>query len=312
MYSKHHKSGLNKTQLSQIDGLDMWSCISEADKCSRTELVYNIDDIADYGAIRVNDWKYIYGSTNNGRADRWFGNSGKSDKYVYDIEAVLSSKVATSLAGVITQRQIKEKGVNLYINLLNEKTLLRLRQESTIKCAEVNEKFQSSLYQCDLLQSPCLFNISNDPCEQINLLQDKSVEVTKLVQKLVTYRKTIVKARNAPRDPKANPINWKNTWINWKDYENIETKKQIINYPSIPAVGLLGATVVTILFIVTTLIILKLKKSKICKGGRNNNCWFGNFEERDEEIIPNRKGSFFESRELQSQVYLKQNIRTVY
>ncbi|KAL3843148.1 hypothetical protein ACJMK2_021100 [Sinanodonta woodiana] len=53
-----------------IDGMDMWSTISENTTSPRTEFVYNIDEIKKNAAIRVGDYKLIEGSA--GAFNGWY------------------------------------------------------------------------------------------------------------------------------------------------------------------------------------------------------------------------------------------------
>lgn len=315
---KFYFLGLDKTQLSTIDGMDMWNCISENTKSPRTELIYNIDDIVGYGALRIGDLKYMYGSTNGGKADKWFGNSGKSDMYIYDSKAVLSSKVANALARVITYRQIKEKYKKISIlknkmfivSPINKGTISRLRQEATIKCSEVIHIQRLQFNECDLARAPCLFNITQDPCERINLAEQKSLEVMHFKQTIEKYRKSAVKPRNIPQDPSADPIKWNNTWTNWKDYENKIKEKIVINNLSPLAIGLLISAVVVVLFVITTLISLNTKQLQMCEKNNNNSCVFGNSNEYPIVNIIKNKNGLFENKEMHTKVLLKEELRT--
>lgn len=71
-------------------------------------MLYNIDDIDNYAAIRRGDFKYVLGTTDNGKEDQWYGDKGEGD-YHYSEEDVLMSHTATALAGLVTERQIAEK-----------------------------------------------------------------------------------------------------------------------------------------------------------------------------------------------------------
>lgn len=86
----------------------MWEALSKNLTSPRTEMLYNIDEIDNYGAIRRGDFKYILGTTNKGMADGWYGDSGEEEFYYSDDE-VLSSQTASAFAGFVTDMQIAEK-----------------------------------------------------------------------------------------------------------------------------------------------------------------------------------------------------------
>ncbi|KAF5285022.1 hypothetical protein FQR65_LT02334 [Abscondita terminalis] len=132
-------SGLNFSELGKIDGLDMWSTISENSDSPRTEFVYNIDEISDYAAVRKGDWKYVYGTTSNGAYDSWYGLENRETHYHYDQNAILTSETGSALTGIITSFQIKEKQKNQKIKnfqnkLLSNSSIASLRKSATIEC----------------------------------------------------------------------------------------------------------------------------------------------------------------------------------
>jgi hypothetical protein len=54
--------GLNVRELGKIDGIDMWTTLSENLPSPRLEILHNIDPIEDYAALRRGDWKYVTGT----------------------------------------------------------------------------------------------------------------------------------------------------------------------------------------------------------------------------------------------------------
>ncbi|KAJ8946527.1 hypothetical protein NQ318_004663 [Aromia moschata] len=309
---------LDKKELPEIDGMDMWEAISDGSPSPRTELLYNIDDIYNYAAIRKGDWKYTFGSTNGGKADKWFENPGDNSLYKYDLESILSSKVASALAGVITYEQINEKNENIRhhreanftVNLIDERIIEKLRNDATIKCQEVNLQELPDDSKCDLLVSPCLFNIIADPCEKINLASQKPEKVAELQEAIEEYKKTALPPRNVPRDPNADPARYNNTWMNWQDYEYVAKEKVAFNSLSPLAVGLLAAAGIMVFAIVTLLILLNRKGT--VKRNRKHGRPVSLIDDAEDpviEIMP--KNSLFEDRELQVRTCIKDEIRRV-
>jgi hypothetical protein len=54
--------GLDVRELGKIDGIDMWTTLSENLPSPRIEILHNIDPIEDYAALRRGDWKYVTGT----------------------------------------------------------------------------------------------------------------------------------------------------------------------------------------------------------------------------------------------------------
>lgn len=310
-------AGLNKSELpTNLDGIDMWSTISEGAKSTRTEVLYNIDHIWNYAAIRQGDWKYLYGSPSKGKQDEWYGNAGKNDVYEYDIDSVLHSPAGNALAGIITFQQIKEKNFNrqhnkednFTVNLLDEEIVLNLRDSAQVKCNQVNQEDQPEDTKCDPMVSPCLFNLKEDPCEMVNLANKRPVVVMNLEQALLRYNKTAIPIRNVGRDPNADPAKWNNTWTNWQDCEYVVKQKIFFNILSPLQIGLVAAACLIIFVIVVILFIISCKKAP--KRSRCNSVYEETVQDHKIEMLP-KSSSLFEEKELHSRPNLKEEFRTL-
>lgn len=270
----------------------MWPTISKDTETPRMEMVYNIDDIYNYAAVRKGDWKYITGTSTS--QNLWYGNSGKNTSYKYDILSILKSETATTLAGLLTYKQIAEKtsDSNDTIQLLEAETILRLRRHAEIKCPPVNV---TESQKCKPLESPCVFNIKEDPCERINLAQDQPDVLTNLQRLVEKYRKTAVKPRNIPRDPDADPALHNNTWTNWRDWE--EVHKQRISEKSLSplAIGLISAACFAVILAIIILVGVKVKR--LPKSTRSFSLSDDSVDPATIEMAP--KVQMFEDRELQ-------------
>lgn len=67
---------------------------------------------------------------------------------------------------------------------------------------------------------PCLFDISNDPCERNNLAKKYPSVLRDMLNRLETYKP--VPALSPMSSAEANPKYWNNTWTNWLDYTSKE------------------------------------------------------------------------------------------
>lgn len=302
-------AGLNKTELPKMDGIDMWESISEGTESPRTELLHNIDDIYNYGALRLGNWKYLYGSTTKGKNDAWYGSSGRDSHYSYDDDAVLTSQVGSTLAGLTTYQQIKEKNEgasNFTHKLLDFETIQILRDSAEVKCPKVNYEELPESKRCNPMESPCLFNIREDPCEQINLASDRPMIVLNMERALTRFKQTALPIINVPRDPNADPAKWNNTWVNWQDYEDVKKQKIFFNTLSPLAIGLISAACVAF---VVVIIILATISVKTAKDKKKSTSFFEDQVECMTEMTP--KTQIFEDREVQNRDCIRNAFRTM-
>ncbi|XP_067209079.1 arylsulfatase B-like isoform X2 [Linepithema humile] len=194
-------AGGDPSNLTSIDGMDLWNALSEDTESPRTNVLHNIDDIYGVSAITVGDWKLIQGSTYNGIWDGWYGPSGR--EWVYDVSGVISSAAGRAVASV---------GLGVTAEVVR-----MLRENAQIKCPPRND----SLPMCKPLQEPCLFNVFQDPCEDNNLVKQFPTIVKKLQDELKKFNSTAILPGNLPWDSKANPNLWDHTWNNFGDYINV-------------------------------------------------------------------------------------------
>ncbi|XP_032687353.1 arylsulfatase B-like [Odontomachus brunneus] len=203
--------GVNKEEIGEIDGFDMWPTIAFDEISPREEMVINIDSISKYEAIRLGKYKYVRGQTTS--SSEWLGESRKNSteqQPQYLPETVLYSKAGVAIAEVTA-------GDNNAI--LTSQKILELRQEAKVYC-NVTE---AEKIQCHAWSTPCLFDLERDPCEMINIIEQKPSVAEGLQQALDRHKLTMVPPNNKFFiDPRANPHKWNNTWDCWLDH-NPET-----------------------------------------------------------------------------------------
>ncbi|XP_076252531.1 arylsulfatase B-like [Rhynchophorus ferrugineus] len=303
-------AGLGTSELpSSLDGRDQWKAISEGSESPRTEILHNIDDIDKYGAIRQGEWKYLYGSASKGRMDSWYGNNGKDPLYNYDEGIVLQSQAGSAISGLITYQQIKEKNslhdhhqkMNFSVNLLDAEDIIRLRQDATVKC---NVSKAQKKAECKPMESPCLFNIKDDPCETVNLIAEHPKIAARLQEELLNYKKSTRPPINIPRDPKADPSRFNGTWTNWLDYD-VTQEKISFNALSHLAVGLISGACVAVVVIVLVLLTITCRKTP-------KRSMLGLYEEAEMcTELETKSDNTFEERERQMRASLRSEIRDV-
>ncbi|XP_026667849.1 arylsulfatase B-like [Ceratina calcarata] len=215
-------------RLGNIDGFDMWPTLVSDEVSQRSDIVYNIDDIVPYAAIRRGDFKYVTGQTDTGSA--WLGATGGPSEGIspkYDPEKILSSKAGVAISDTITGKQMTGLKAsrnmenmndavlksNISENVLSVDQVLELRKMAEIKC-NVREEDR---IPCDPLRAACLFNLEKDPCEMVNLADRRPVILAILGKILWKYRLTVIPPSNRNGDPRANPALWNNTWTSWDE-----------------------------------------------------------------------------------------------
>ncbi|XP_051172962.1 arylsulfatase B-like isoform X2 [Leptopilina boulardi] len=234
-------AGFDSRNLGTIDGIDLWSTIIAEKNNPRSEILINIDEIANYAAIRRGDFKYVIGSTKNG--ELWYGETGRQENQetegclpIYNPQEILMSKAGVAISGIITSKQIQRMRIvrenkssppswKSKIQILAPSEIIRLRGDAEIIC---NIRKEDEV-TCNPIEAPCLFNIKEDPCERINLAKLRPVILKTLEDALLKYKVTAMPASNLENDRKANPIYWNNTWTNWMDDNpmNESTKKVV-------------------------------------------------------------------------------------
>ncbi|KAK6642048.1 hypothetical protein RUM44_013771 [Polyplax serrata] len=189
----------------KLDGYNMWDALGKEQPSPRAEVLHNIDDIFANAALTVNDWKLVKGTTYNGYYDSWFGPTGRNPSYRYNIGGVLGSlanRVFLTVQKPLTPHDIRQ-----------------IREAATVTCG--NQKLLSTearFSNCNPLKHPCLFNITNDPCEMDNIA-DSFPDILKVMEeRLIEWNKTAVQPAVVETDPRGNPRNWGNTWTNFGDF----------------------------------------------------------------------------------------------
>ncbi|UYV75968.1 Sulfatase [Cordylochernes scorpioides] len=79
------KLGGNVSTLGNIDGMDMWSSLSQNTDSPRKEILLNIDPVWGMRALRMGPYKAISGDYQGGRFSGWYGPSGSRDNAHYDV-----------------------------------------------------------------------------------------------------------------------------------------------------------------------------------------------------------------------------------
>lgn len=130
---------------------------------------------------------------------------------------------------------------------------MKLRDAATVRC-----NYDNKGTPCNSTLSPCIFNITEDPCEQNNLADQKEL-LSQLEKRLSFYKRGYVSPRNVPIDRRADPANWNNTWVPW--YDELDKRKATENtrlhHPLISPTAIVYSLVILIILLGASAIVIK-------------------------------------------------------
>jgi hypothetical protein len=116
----------------------------------------------------------------------------------YNTQQVLQSKAGVALAAVKPNATA---------------AILELRKQATVTCSRP-ERYTP----CNSTRSPCLLDLSVDPCEMNDVSAEHPNKMQELKELLKNYSATLVPQLNQPYDPvRADPAKFNNVWSPWED-----------------------------------------------------------------------------------------------
>lgn len=180
----------------------MWEALSKQKLSPRREVVHNINPIYPYTSYLLGSWKYVNGTVNPDY-DTWLGDvpvtvNPKLDQYTNEVVSTDAWK-ALSKYGT---------------NNINQNQISILRKQSEIKC---DVFLLNTTSTCKPKEAPCLFHITTDPCERINLANELPNVVSIVEKYLNEAKKLVVPINNKPLDPRADPALNYYQWTYWLD-----------------------------------------------------------------------------------------------
>uniref|UniRef100_A0A1A9WE45 Sulfatase N-terminal domain-containing protein n=1 Tax=Glossina brevipalpis TaxID=37001 RepID=A0A1A9WE45_9MUSC len=191
----------------KLDGLNLWSALKYGYERVEREILHNIDDVDNYVSYSKGKWKFINGTTQEGKYDDWL--SKRADNNTLDPRSLIYEEIIKN-----TTVWQKLQKFNISPSIVN---ITKLRQAAAVKCLE---KDSNLLQKCEPLKAPCLFDLDSDPCEQKNLYDEQhknSKIVLEMLERIDNLRRQAHPMNNKPADPRCDPINYNNEWTWWED-----------------------------------------------------------------------------------------------
>lgn len=189
-----------------IDGRNIWPALSHSLNSPRNNVLLHLDDVSGFQSYINGDYKYVNGTTFDGSYDRWMDNIDKSE-----IHSMFHSYGASIMNSPV--------GLALAPYSLTNLTAFAIethRQSSIITCNNVPIPTEKQ-FQCFPLEKPCLFNITDDPCERRNIAVLRPVTLDMMASEVNEFRLKSQPIRKKPFDERSNPGSFNNTWTWWFD-----------------------------------------------------------------------------------------------
>lgn len=193
-------AGGSVSDLGPLDGKDIWAAVSRDEPSPRSDIVYNIDPLWNYAAVRRDSFKIVVGSHGGGKFDQHFpipGGQGTSQK--------LNGLMERSLAAETLRALYSKQELGFAPDW---------RANTTLSCPEEpcgdESRFQSPA-------SVFLFDLDKDPCECNNLASTHKQVLDSMRRALEEYRAQTVPPLKPAMDPASFPENHNGTWAPWVD-----------------------------------------------------------------------------------------------
>lgn len=213
-------AGIN---IKNLDGKNVWSTLSQNKPNPRKDVLCHHDILSPYMSYISGNYKYVNGSTYEGKYDDWLSSTSNSTEENEDFGENYAEHILKSDAGQALYKysfsNLKQTQVENEIDWqgITSTEIEDLRSSSKVTCEGVTKPPKDSPYYCDPFKSPCLFDLRNDPCEMINLATAKPDILARLEEKVIYYGKIALPPRNKPSDPRADPANYGGIWTWWYD-----------------------------------------------------------------------------------------------
>lgn len=213
----------------KIDGKNVWTALSRDLPSPRRDLLCHYDQVVPYRSYISGDFKYVHGSTYDGLYDYWLSSNNKTEENI-ELKTNYGQEILTSDAG---RSLLKYSSNNLNEDddesSITPEEIEELRRQATIDCRGLKPAPRNSSAFCDPTKAPCLFNITDDPCETTNLAAQLPIVLLRMQREVEYYGRIAKPPRNKPSDPNCNPARFNGTWTWWFDEPEVSRAGNVLN-----------------------------------------------------------------------------------
>lgn len=185
------------SDLGQLDGQNMWNVLSEDEPSPRSTMVYNIDPLWGYAAVRDGRYKIVVGRQHNGVLERIPipGNPRPQQ----DLDA-------------LTEQSMSAQTLRAFYGTEDLGFATDWRNNATVRCSDERCADDSHFISTDYV---FLFDLDDDPCECNNLASTHKELLESMNKTLQAFAAETVFPLNPPTDPASYPGNHNGTWAPW-------------------------------------------------------------------------------------------------
>lgn len=198
-------------QALKLDGLNLWSALKYGYEAVEREILHNIDDVFGYEVYSKGKWKFLNGTTSEGKYDGWLSQRPTNDSAKLDPRYILYEQLVKS---TVVWQELQKMSASSATGT----NITQLRLSATVQCLYENSA-EPLGEQCHPLESPCLFDLDMDPCEQQNLYEKykNSSILADMLERIEYFRQQAHEINNKPTDYRCDPANFDGEWTWWED-----------------------------------------------------------------------------------------------
>ncbi|GIX76987.1 arylsulfatase I [Caerostris darwini] len=190
--------------LGQIDGYDQWEALMNDSSSPRKHMLQNLDPVLGMSAFRIGDLKMVNGTASD-EYNSWYGPSG------FESVNMSSSFEWVFKNGSVVKDILVEKGMWIADNPND------VYQQLRVICERPPPK---RALACQATKKPCLFNITDDPCEYMDLADQYPDEVNSMLARVAKYEEESIEPQSKPSDTSGDPMCHDFLCVPWLDPEH--------------------------------------------------------------------------------------------